>query len=289
MHPKLIRCRSAWSARPPDQELPVAEGTLIRLAGHGKIKRMRLWASEPAASPAQVTRLWQAYLRRFDIEHCFRFLKQQLGWTAPLIRGPEAADRWTWLVIAAWNQLWLARPAAAAVRLPWQPDVPAATMTPGRVRAAFRCARETDRPDHPAQKQRLASRPGNGAGQRLLKVCGYCGRSWLWRRSIIAGSVPLPGPVTRAGTGRNGMASSACCAASACSSCSRSMRIAVADEGCCPLFLPVAMSRRLRSPWPRRCRAIDSIAGLVTAAPPMALPRARAASWPSRVLSRMYW
>jgi len=165
MHPKLIRCRSAWSAHPPDQELPVVEGTLIRLAGHGKIKRMWLWASEPAASPAQVTRLWQAYLRRFDIEHCFRFLKQQLGWTAPLIRDPEAADRWTWLVIAAWNQLWLARPLAAAVRLPWQPHVPAGKMTPGRVRAAFRCARETagtpaspPKPGHPG--------PGRPKGSR---------------------------------------------------------------------------------------------------------------------------
>ena len=120
---------------------------------------MWLWASEPAAAPAQVTRLWQAYLRRFDIEHCFRFLKQQLGWTAPLLRGPEAADRWTWLVIAAWDQLWLARPLAAAGRLPWQPEVPARKMTPGRVRAQFRCARETA--GTPANAPKPA-RPGPG-------------------------------------------------------------------------------------------------------------------------------
>jgi hypothetical protein len=157
MHPKLVRCRSAWSAHPPDQELPVIEGTLIRLSGAGR--DMWLWASEPAAAPAQVTRLWQAYLRRFDIEHCFRFLKQQLGWTAPMLRGPEAADRWTWLVIAAWDQLWLARPLAAAGRLPWQPEVPAQKMTPGRVRAQFRCARETA--GTPANAPKPA-RPGPG-------------------------------------------------------------------------------------------------------------------------------
>ncbi|MFD5340366.1 hypothetical protein ACFWJD_31355 [Streptomyces hawaiiensis] len=31
-------------------------------------------------------RLWQAYLRRFDIEHTFRLFKQTLGWTCPKIR-----------------------------------------------------------------------------------------------------------------------------------------------------------------------------------------------------------
>ena len=158
MHPKLIRARGSWSAHPAREELPVVEGTLIRLAP-ARGKGMWLWASEPAASSAQVTRLWQAYLRRFDIEHAFRFLKQQLGWTAPLLRGPEAADRWTWLVIAAWNQLWLARPLAAAARLPWQPAVPAGEMTPGRVRAAFRCVRAEAGTPASAPKP---ARPGPG-------------------------------------------------------------------------------------------------------------------------------
>ena len=77
----------------------------------------------------------------------------------PRLRDPAAADRWTWLVIAAWNQLWLARPLAADVRLPWQPAVPAGEMTPGRVRAAFRCARETA--GTPASPPKPAS-PGPG-------------------------------------------------------------------------------------------------------------------------------
>ena len=158
MHHKLIRARGAWSAHPPGQELPVVEGTLIRLAP-ARGKGMWLWASEPAAGPERTARLWQAYLRRFDIEHCFRFLKQHLGWTAPMLRGPEAADRWTWLVIAAWNQLWLARPLAAAARLPWQPAVPPGEMTPGRVRAAFRCARAAA--GTPASAPKAAS-PGPG-------------------------------------------------------------------------------------------------------------------------------
>jgi hypothetical protein len=32
--------------------------------------------------PADVDRLWQAFLRRFDLEHTFRMFKQILGWTA---------------------------------------------------------------------------------------------------------------------------------------------------------------------------------------------------------------
>ena len=81
---------------------------------------MWLWAPVPAAGDAEVTVLWQAHLRRFDLEHTFRFLKQQLGWTRPLLRDPAAADRWTWLVIAAYIQLYLARRLAAVTRLPWQ-------------------------------------------------------------------------------------------------------------------------------------------------------------------------
>ncbi|MFF6983683.1 hypothetical protein ACFZAV_39865 [Streptomyces sp. NPDC008343] len=36
------------------------------------------------------------------------------------IRGRRPADRWTWLVIAAYAQLRLARPPAADLRRPWE-------------------------------------------------------------------------------------------------------------------------------------------------------------------------
>ena len=85
---------------------------------------MWLWACAPDPGGDLLPVLWQAYLRRFDIEHTFRFLKQQLGWTRPLLRDPAAADRWTWLVIAAFAQLWIARRLAAVTRLPWQPRPP---------------------------------------------------------------------------------------------------------------------------------------------------------------------
>jgi hypothetical protein len=72
------------------------------------------------------------------LEHTFRLFKQVLGWTAPKIRDPAAADRWTWLIIAAYAQLRLARPLAEDLRLPWERPAPPGRLTPARVRRGFR-------------------------------------------------------------------------------------------------------------------------------------------------------
>jgi hypothetical protein len=78
------------------------------------------WCPAPGAAPGEVDRLWQAFLCRFDLEHTFRLYGQVLGWTAPKIREPHAADRQTWLIITAHAQLRLARPLADDLRLPWE-------------------------------------------------------------------------------------------------------------------------------------------------------------------------
>ena len=140
LHPRLTS-RAAWEHH--DGQLPVIEGTLIRLQvdhlpGDRDPKPVWLWWSRTGASPADVDRLWQAFLRRFDLEHTFRLFKQVLGWTAPKIRDPHAADRWTWLIIAAYAQLRLARTLAADLRLPWQRPAPGGRLTPARVRRGFR-------------------------------------------------------------------------------------------------------------------------------------------------------
>jgi len=103
LHPLLTR-RGAWTGH--DGPLPIITGSIIRLTvqrltGDRHPKPVWLWCSAPELTPVDVDRLWQAFLRRFDIEHTFRFLKQTLGWTRPRIRTPHAADRWTWLIIAA--------------------------------------------------------------------------------------------------------------------------------------------------------------------------------------------
>jgi hypothetical protein len=141
LHPLLSR-RSAW-ADYPEGELPRVQGTVIRLQvdhlpGDRDPKPVWLWWSRVGASPADVDRLWRAFLRRFDLEHTFRLLKQTLGWTAPKLRDPTAADRWTWLVIAAHTQLRLARPLAEDLRKPWERPARPGRLTPARVRRGFR-------------------------------------------------------------------------------------------------------------------------------------------------------
>ncbi len=93
------------------------------------------WWQGPGAPDLDV--LWRAYLRRYDIEQMFRFLKQTRNWTTPQIRTPEQADRWTWLLLLASTQRRLARAAVTDRRLPWQRPQAPTRFTPARVRRGF--------------------------------------------------------------------------------------------------------------------------------------------------------
>jgi hypothetical protein len=66
-----------------------------------------------------------------------RSLKQKLGWTTPRVRHPEQADRWTWLVIAAYAQLRLAKAVVADRRLPWERPLESCSLTPPRALRSF--------------------------------------------------------------------------------------------------------------------------------------------------------
>ena len=120
---------------------PIVRGTVVlvevsRLPRPTRLpKRLWLWWSGPGEPDLAV--LWLAYVRRFDIEHTLRFAKQTLLWTAPRPRHPEQADRWTWVVLAAYTQLRLARELVSEERLPWARPLPPAKLTPYRVRRAI--------------------------------------------------------------------------------------------------------------------------------------------------------
>lgn len=167
LYPRLGH-RGAWADHPG--ELPIIAGTLIRLQverlpGDHAPKPVWLWSSVTGASAADVDRCWQSFLRRFDLEHTFRLFKQTLGWTAPKIRTPAAADRWTWLIIAAHTQLRLARPLAVDLRRPWEKPAEPARLTPARVRRGFRHLRaNTSRPARAPKPTRPG--PGRPSGSR---------------------------------------------------------------------------------------------------------------------------
>ncbi|SCL36110.1 hypothetical protein GA0074692_4267 [Micromonospora pallida] len=54
-----------------------------------------------------------------------------LGWTCPKIRTPQAADRWAWMILAAYTQLRLARALAIDLRRPWEQPAPPERLSPG--------------------------------------------------------------------------------------------------------------------------------------------------------------
>ncbi len=121
----------------------IVRGTLVlveveRLPRQTRIpKHLWLWWRGPGHP--DLARLWRAYVRRFDLEHTYRFCKQTLNWTTPRVRTPQQADRWTWLVVLAYTQLRLARRTIEDVHLPWEaPQRPdRRTLTAARVRQAF--------------------------------------------------------------------------------------------------------------------------------------------------------
>ncbi|MFE7113243.1 NF041680 family putative transposase [Streptomyces sp. NPDC057575] len=161
LHPRPER-RGAWAGHPG--QLPTVEGSLIHLAvehlpGNRTPKPVWLWHSDPDATTHDIDRLWRTYLRRFDLEHTFRFFKQTLGLTRPRLRHPEQADRWMWLILAAYTQLRLARPLAEDLRRPWEKPLTPNQLTPGRVRRGYPRVRRTV--GTPARTPK-ATRPGPG-------------------------------------------------------------------------------------------------------------------------------
>ncbi|MEU6325633.1 NF041680 family putative transposase [Streptomyces sp. NPDC047009] len=162
LHPKLERRQGGWADHPGD--LPNVEGTLVHLAverlpGNRDPKPLWLWHSVPDADAHDVDRLWRIFLRRFDIEHTFRFWKQALGMTRPRLRHPAQADRWVWLILAAYTQLRLARTLTEDLRRPWEKPLTPDRLTPGRVRRGYpRIRKILGTPTKPPK----ATRPGPG-------------------------------------------------------------------------------------------------------------------------------
>ena len=165
LHPKLAR-RGRWATH--DQS-PIVRGTVVRVEVEHlpnptsrTTKTLWLWTAGPHLD---LDICWRAYLRRFDIEHTFRFVKNTLGWTTPRLCTPEQADTWTWLIIAAYTQLRLARGLVADHRLPWERRRPTGRLTPARVRRGFpRLGPTIGTPASPPKPSRAG--PGRPKGTR---------------------------------------------------------------------------------------------------------------------------
>jgi hypothetical protein len=145
LHPKTHGQHAQHAQRDARGRRPIVRGTLLLVEVARLPQQTRqpqalwLWWHTPQDGDAipNLDRAWRAYVRRFDLEHTFRFIKQTLNWTLPRVRYPEQADRWTWLVLLAYTQLRLARPLASDRPLPWQRPQPSGKLTPERVQRAF--------------------------------------------------------------------------------------------------------------------------------------------------------
>ena len=176
LHPKTQNHPTHGTRRPR----PIARGTLVlvevaRLPRGDRRREPRvlwLWWHGPDGSAPDLSLLWRAYVRRFDLEHAFRFLKQTLGWTTPRVRHPKQADLWTWLVVAAFTQLRLARPCVEDRRLPWERRYDPGRLTPLRVlRAVSALLAELGTPAKPPKP--CGRSPGRPKGRRSGRAKRY--------------------------------------------------------------------------------------------------------------------
>jgi hypothetical protein len=123
------------------QAKPLITGTLIRRdvdrLPHLTKVPVPLWLWWWGPVPPDLATIWQVYIARFAIEHLFRFFKHTLKWTAPKLRSPASADRWTWLLILVYLHLRLAQRLVQEDRLPWHQPLSREKLTPARVRRAF--------------------------------------------------------------------------------------------------------------------------------------------------------
>jgi hypothetical protein len=121
LHPK-VHNHAPKGTRGP---LPMVVGTLILVEverlprgerRRGEPRVLWLWWHGPEGTMADLDLIWGAYVRRLELEHTLRLLKQSMGWSTPGVRHPEQADRCSWLVVGAYTQLRLARERVADTR-----------------------------------------------------------------------------------------------------------------------------------------------------------------------------
>jgi hypothetical protein len=161
LHPKQHRHPGHGSGGPR----PIMRGAVLRVqveripAKTRPPKVLWLWWAGPGQVDLDLA--WRASTRRFDCEHTLRFCKQTLGWTTPCPRHPEQAVRWTWLVLAGYAQLRLARQLAGDQRLAWErPRPPGSAVTlpgpPGGFALAVRAGHARQRAE---TRRALPARP----------------------------------------------------------------------------------------------------------------------------------
>ena len=115
---------------------PMSLMRVERLDVQGNLRVSKpLWLAWVGEEMPPLESVWRLYLRRFTIDHWYRFLKQRLHWTVPKLGTPKQCERWSDLMPLMTWELWLARDIVTDNPLPWQKSLD--KLTPGRVAQAM--------------------------------------------------------------------------------------------------------------------------------------------------------
>jgi hypothetical protein len=138
-HPKLGRVKVSLWLNLHFRKTATRPMSLIRverLDADGNLRVSKpLWLAWVGEEMPPLEEVWQLYLRRFTVDHWYRFLKQRLHWTLPKLATPKQCEHWSDLMPLMTWELWLARDIVADNPLPWQKSLD--NLTPGRVAQAM--------------------------------------------------------------------------------------------------------------------------------------------------------
>jgi hypothetical protein len=115
---------------------PMSIMKVERLDEKGNLRVAKpLWLAWIGEEMPPLSEVWRLYLRRFTVDHWYRFAKQRLHWTLPKLSTTKQCERWSDLMPMITWELWLARDIVADNPLPWQKSLD--KLTPGRVAQAM--------------------------------------------------------------------------------------------------------------------------------------------------------
>ena len=116
-------------------QVPMQLLLVERLDAKGQPTHRPLWLIATGTEIPEMESLWTLYLRRFCVDHWYRFIKQRLHWCLPHLCTEQQMAVWSDLMVLMSWQLWLARSEVNHCALPWQKQT--VYKSPGRVANAF--------------------------------------------------------------------------------------------------------------------------------------------------------
>lgn len=125
---ELRRWRRWHFRKAPDRAM-----TLVRVCCLDRPSKQAMWLGFVGEQEPPLCALWRLYLRRFAMEHWYRFSKQRLHWRLPRLSTAAQHERWSDLMPVLRMQRYLARSARIDHLLPWQKPQSVLERTPGRV------------------------------------------------------------------------------------------------------------------------------------------------------------